>query len=140
MTAPDSDRGAGLRPPKWRIGPQRALFDNPVGSIGMEEVTGAVLRLSEPDRSQTVASLADDVLDELAIKRTPRAREIVMEAIRLARRSHARPDDVAPAARQAGGDEVRAWARTARFDLAESDSIPLAIIAACNRAHPDWPY
>src|SRR5215470_17161662 len=103
MTAPDSDRGAGLRPPKWRIGPQRALFDNPVGSISMEEVTDAVLRLSEPDRSQTVASLADDVLDELAIKRTPRAREIVMEAIRLARRSHARPDDVAPAARQAPG-------------------------------------
>src|SRR5436190_117539 len=90
MTAPDSDRGTGLRPPKWRIGPQRALFDNPVGSISMEEVTGAVLRLSEPDRSQTVASLADDVLGELAIKRTPRAREIVMEAIRLARRSHAR--------------------------------------------------
>jgi hypothetical protein len=111
MTAPDSDRGVGLRPPKWRIGPQRALFDNPVGSIGMEEVTDAVLRLSEPDRSQTVASLADDVLDELAIKRTPRAREIVMEAIRLARRSHARPDDVAPTARQAGGDEVRTWAR-----------------------------
>src|SRR5215472_13920399 len=79
MTAPDSDRGAGLHPPKWRIGPQRALFDNPVGSISMEEVTDAVLRLSEPDRSQTVASLAGDVLDELAIKRTPRAREIVME-------------------------------------------------------------
>jgi hypothetical protein len=63
-----------------------------------------------------------------------------MEAIRLARRSHARPDDVAPAACQAGGDEVRAWARTARFDLAESDSIPLTIIAAYNRAHPDRPY
>jgi hypothetical protein len=136
MTAADSDRGAGLRPPKWRIGPQRALFDNPVGSISMEEVTDAVLRLSEPDRSQTVASLADDVLDELGIKRTPRAREIVTEAIRLARRSHARPDDVAPAARHAGGDEVRTWARTARFDLAESGGIPLAIIAACNRAHP----
>src|SRR5215472_10889388 len=103
MTAPDSDRGAGLRPPKWRIGPQRALFDNPVGSISMEEVTDAVLWLSEPDRSQAVASLADAVLDELAIKRTPRAREIVMEATRLARRSHARPDNVAPtAARPAG--------------------------------------
>src|SRR6266567_783711 len=140
MSAPDSDRGARLRPPKGRIGPQRALFDNPVGSISMEEVTDAVLRLSEPDRSQTVASLADDVLDELAIKRTPRAREIVMEAIRLARRSDARPDDVAPAARQAGGDEVRTWARAARFDLAESDSISLAIIAAYNRAHPDRPY
>jgi hypothetical protein len=60
---------------------------------------------------QTVASLADDVLDELAINRTPRAREIVREAIRVARRSHAGPDDVAPAARQAGGDEVRIWAR-----------------------------
>ena len=106
----------------------------------MEEVTDAVLRLSEPDRSQTVASLADDVLDELAIKRIPRAREIVMEAIRLARRSHARPDDVAPSARPAGGDEVRAWARAARFDLAESDSIPLAIIAAHNRANPHRPY
>jgi hypothetical protein len=140
MTGPDSDRGAGLRPPKWRIGPQRALFDNPVGSISMEEVTDAVLRLSEPDRNQTVANLADVVLDELVIKRTPRAREIVMEAIRLARRTHARPDDVAPAPRQAGGNEVRTWARAARFDLAESDSIPLAVITAYNRARPDRPY
>ena len=130
MTAPGSDRRAGLRPPKSRIGPQRALFDNPVGSISMEEVTDAVLWLSEPDRSQPVASLAGDVFEELAIKRTPRARENIMKAIRLARRSHARPDDVAPAARQAGGDEVRAWARAARFDLAGSDSMPLAIIAA----------
>lgn len=80
---------------------------------------------------QTVASLADDdVLDELAINRTPRAREIVMEAIRVARRSHSGPDDVAPAARQAGGDDVRSWARAARFGLAESDSIPLAVITA----------
>jgi hypothetical protein len=39
MTGPDSDRGAGLRPLKWRIGPRRALLDNPVGSISMEEVT-----------------------------------------------------------------------------------------------------
>jgi len=106
----------------------------------MEEVADAVLRLSEPDRNQAVASLADDVLDELAIKHTPRAREIVMEAIRLARRSHARPDDVAPASRQAGGDEVRTWARAARFDLADSDSIPLAVITAYNRARPDRPY
>ena len=84
MTAPDSTRGAGPRPPKGRIGPQRALFDNPVGSISMEEV--------------------------------------------------------APAARQAGEDAVRAWAPAARLDLAGSDSIPLAIIAAYNRAHPDRPY
>jgi len=140
MAAPDSDRPAGLRPPKWRTGRQRALFDNPVGSISVEEATDAVLRLSEPDQSKTVASLADDVLDELAIKRTPRAREIVMEAIRLTRRSDARPDDVAPTSRQAGWDEVRTWARAARFDLAESDSIPLAIITAYNRAHSDRPY
>ena len=42
--------------------------------------------------------------------------------------------------RQAGEDAVRAWARAARLDLAGSDSIPLAIIAAYNRAHPDRPY
>jgi len=35
---------------------------------------------------------------------------------------------------------VRTWARAARFDLAESDSISLAIITAYNRAHPDRPY
>ena len=41
-----------------------------------------------------------------------------------------------------GGDRLDLLppGRAARFDLAESNSIPLAVITAYNQAHPDQPY
>lgn len=120
---------------------QRALFDNPVGEFSTEEIIAVIRELGHTGgEPPSVAELADGVLDKLAIKRTRRAREVVMDAIRLARRAEATPHDIAPTALQAGGAEVRAWARAARYDVDEHEPIPAAVIAAYNRAHPDRPY
>lgn len=62
-----------------------------------------------------------------------------MEAIRLARRSHAGQTTSLRLPARLAGTKCAAG-RAARFDLAESDSIPLAVITAYNRAHPDRPY
>lgn len=145
MTAPRADprgqRGADLAAPPWRAGPQRALFDNPASAFSIEELTTTVRRLEDRSPGRTVSQLTDDVLKELAIKPTQRAREIITESIRLARRgARVQLGDVTATPRQAGTGEVRAWARAARYDIGDRDAIPGAVITAYNHAHPDRPY
>lgn len=145
MTAPSGGpqrhSDAELAASRLRPGPQRALFDNPVSAFSIEELTGTVRRLDARRPELSVTQLTEDVLNELAIKPTRRAREIITESIRLARR-HARDrlGDITATAWQAGADEVRAWARTARYEIDDQDAIPEAVITAYNRAHPDRPY
>lgn len=138
---PHRHRGADLAASRLRPGPQRGLFDNPVSAFSVEELTGTVRRLDGRSPELPVARLTEEVLNELAIKPTRRAREIITESIRLARR-HARDrlGDITATAWQAGADEVRAWARTARYEVDDQDAIPEAVITAYNHAHPDRPY
>jgi len=143
MTAPSPrpHRGADLAAPRLRTGPQRGLFDNPVSAFSIEELTGTVRRIGGRSPELPVTRLTEEVLDELAIKPTRRAREIITESIRLARRpARDRLGDITATAWQAGADEVRAWARTARYELDDQDAIPEAVITAYNHAHPDRPY
>lgn len=126
---------------RLRGGPQRALFGNPVSAFSIEELTGTVRRLDGRDPEQPVAQLTEDVLTELAIEPTRRAREVVTESIRLARlRARTHLGDVTATAWQAGTDEVRAWARAARHDVDDEAAIPGPVIAAYNQAHPERPY
>jgi len=135
------DEGRPSPPRRLRHGPQRALFDNPVNAFSMEELVDAARGLDDSGSELTAAQLADGVLTELAIKPTRRGREIVREAVRLARRgTRSLLGDVAATQWQAGSGEVRAWAHAARFDIDDSDAIAEAVITAYNRAHPDRPY
>ena len=145
MTAPgDASRDQSCAPvaaSRLRGGPQRALFGNPVRAFSIEELTGTVRRLDGRDPGQPVARLTQDVLTELAIEPTRRAREVVTESIRLARlRARTHLGDVTAAAWQAGSDEVRAWARAARYDVDDEAAIPGPVITAYNQAHPERPY
>jgi hypothetical protein len=145
MTAPSANPGnqSGRDPAasRSRPGPQRALFNNPVIAFSIQELTDTVRRLDDRGREQTVTQLTDDVLNELAIKPTRRAKEIITQSIWLARRgARNQLSDVTATAWQAGADEVRAWARAARYDIDDQDAIPGEVTAAYNHAHPDRPY
>jgi hypothetical protein len=66
---------------------------------------------------------------------------LVGQSIWLARRgARNQLSDVTATAWQAGADEVRAWARAARYDIDDQDAIPGEVTAAYNHAHPDRPY
>jgi hypothetical protein len=134
--------GAQQRMPRVRAGQQRGLFDNPVGYFGTEELVAAALeRIATGDPGGTAAQLAADILDELGIKPTRRAKELVAEAIRLARRGlRPRLDGVAGSACRAGEDEVRGWARTVGYATDDGDVLPHAVISAYNNSHPDRPF
>jgi hypothetical protein len=125
-----------------RAGQQRGLFDNPVGFFSTEELTAAVLeRLAIRDPGTPATQLVAELLDELAIKPTPRAKELAAEAVRLARRGmRPRLDSVAGSAWRAAEDEVREWARAARYTVTDADAIPHDVVAAYNAAHPERPF
>jgi hypothetical protein len=98
-------------------------------------------RLATFDPESPVTRLAADVLDELGIKPTPRAKELATEAIRLARCGlRPRMDEVTGSDWRAGEDEVREWARAARHAIDEGDALAPEVVAAYNRAHPDRPF
>ncbi len=83
--------------------------------------------------------LSRAVFDQLAMKRTRRAAELVGEAIRIARARESRAE-ITGSRWQASTTEVRSWALGAGFELASDSSVPEQAITAYNQTHPDRPY
>jgi len=95
------------------------------------------LERERPGRPVDELSLV--VFDQLAMKRTRRAAELVAEAIRIAR-ARAPRAEITGSWWQASTAEVRSWALGAGFELASDGSIPEQAITAYNQTHPDHPY
>jgi hypothetical protein len=82
-------------------GPQRGLFDNPVGGFSLEELTETVQVLERRRPGRTVDELTSAVFTELGMKRTRRAADLVAEATRIARARGPGPRSPVPAGRPA---------------------------------------
>jgi hypothetical protein len=119
--------------------PQLGLFGNPVGAFSLEELAETVRALESARPGLTAEELSRAVFVELGMKRTPRAAELVAEAIRLARTSGPLTD-IAGSGWQASTTEVRDWALRVGFEIGGDGSIPEHAIAAYNQTHPDRPY
>ncbi len=119
--------------------PQLGLFDNPVRVFSLEELAETVRSLERQRPGQTTEERSRAVFDELAIKRTQRAAELVAEATRMARarEPHA---EITGSPWQASTQEVRNWALSADFEIGNDGSIPDHAIMAYNQTHPDRPY
>jgi hypothetical protein len=119
--------------------PQLGLFDNPVRAYSLDELADTVRKLERERPGQTTGELSRAVFDELAMKRTRRAAELVDEAIRLARarQPHA---EITGSRWQASTHEVRKWALSAGFELGSDGTIPEQAITAYNQTNPDRPY
>jgi hypothetical protein len=115
------------------------LFDNPVRVFSLDELAQTVRALERVRPGLTVEELTSSVFAELAMKRTRRAKELVAEAIRMARQRppHA---EITGSAWQASTQEVRDWAVRASFEVDADGSIPEQAITAYNQTHPDRPY
>ncbi|HEY5989551.1 MAG TPA: hypothetical protein VIV12_24705 [Streptosporangiaceae bacterium] len=120
-------------------GPQRGLFDNPVRAFSLEELTETVRTLERQRPGRTAGELSRAVFTELAMKRTPRAADLVAEAIRIARarQPHA---EITGSQWQASTPEVRKWAASNGFQIGTDGAIPEQAITAYNQTHPDRPY
>jgi hypothetical protein len=121
------------------VRPQLGLFDNPVRVFSLEELAETVRALERERPGRPVDELSRAVFDQLALKRTRRAAELVAEAIRIARRQ-ASGAEIAGSQWQASTTEVRSWALGAGFELGSDSSIPDQAITAYNQTHPDRPY
>ena len=120
-------------------GLQRGLFDNPVRAFSLEELTETVRTLERQRPDRTVEELSRAVFTELAMKRTPRAADLVAEAIRIARARQPRAE-ITGSRWQAGTPEVREWAAGNGFQIGTDGTIPDQAITAYNQTHPDRPY
>jgi hypothetical protein len=120
-------------------GRQFGLFDNPVGVFSLEELAKAVRELERQRPGRTVEEICSAVFDELAMKRTRRASDLVTEAIGIARARDPRPE-IASSRWQAGTCEVREWAARCGFQIGPGGTIPGPAITAYNQTHPDRPY
>jgi hypothetical protein len=119
--------------------PQLGLFDNPVRVYSLDELTDTVRKLERERPGQTAGELSRAVFDELAMKRTRRAAELVNEAIRLARARQPRAE-ITGSRWQASTQEVQNWALSASFELGGGGTIPEQAITTYNQTHPDRPY
>ena len=119
--------------------PQLGLFDNPVRVFSLEELTETVHALERERPGRTVDELSRAVFDELAMKRTRRAAELVAEAITVARARGPRAE-ITGSRWQASTSEVRSWALSVGFELDSDGGIPEQAITAYNQTHPDRPY
>jgi hypothetical protein len=119
--------------------PALGLFDNPVRVFSLDDLAETVRALEESKPGQTVDELSRAVFDELAMKRTQRAVELVAEAIRISR-TRQPCTAIAGSRWQASTREAREWALAAGYELSSDDSIPEHAIAAYNQLHPDRPY
>jgi hypothetical protein len=120
-------------------GPQRGLFDNPIRGFSLEELTETVQELERQQPGRTADELARAVFTELAIKRTPRAADLVADAIRIARARQPRAE-ISGSRWQASTAEVREWAVGNGFQIGPDGTIPEQAITAYNQTHPDRPY
>jgi len=120
-------------------GVQLGLFDNPVRVFSLEELAETVRALEEDKPGRAVAELADAIFDELAMKRTRRAEDLVAEAIRVARMREPR-QEIAGSRWQASTAEVRRWAADSGFLIGPDGTIPEQAVSAYNQTHPDRPY
>jgi hypothetical protein len=119
--------------------PQLGLFDNPVRAFSLDELAETVRKLERERPGRTVEELSAAVFNELAIRRTRRAADLVAEAIRLARPRQP-GTEITGSPWQASTSEVRAWALSAGFELGGDGAIPGPAITAYNQVHPDRPY
>lgn len=119
--------------------PQLGLFDNPVRVYSLDELAETVRKLERERRGRTAEELSRAVFDELAMKRTRRAAELVDEAIRLARSRQPRAE-ITGSRWQASTQEVQTWALSAGFELGSNGTIPEQAITAYNQTHPNRPY
>ena len=103
--------------------PPVGLFDNTVSVFSLDELAETVRKLEHERPGLTVAELSGAVFAELALKRTPRAAELVAEAIRLARPRQA-STEITGSQWQASTSEVRNWALSAGFQLSPDGAIP----------------
>jgi hypothetical protein len=120
-------------------GPQRGLFDNPVGGFSLEELTETVQVLERRWPGRTVDELTSAVFTELGMKRTRRAADLVAEATRIARARRPRAE-ITGSRWQASTAEVREWAADNGFQIGADGTIPEQAITAYNQTHPDRPY
>jgi len=119
--------------------PPIGLFDNPAGVFSLEELATTVRALERERPGRSADELSRAVFDQLAMKRTRRAAELVAEAIRIARAREPRAE-ITSSRWQASTAEVRSWALGAGFELDSDGGIPDQAIAAYNQTHPDRPY
>lgn len=120
-------------------GPQRGLFDNPVRAFSLEELTETVRTLERQRPGRTTDELSPAVFTDLAMKRTPRAAELVADAIRIARAQQPRAE-ITGSQWQASTSEVRKWAARNGFQIGTDGTIPEQAMTAYNQTHPDRPY
>jgi hypothetical protein len=125
--------------PPRPAGIQLGLFDNPVRVFSLAELTEIVRKLERQQPGRTVAEITSAVFDELGMKRTARARDLVAEAIRIARENKPRTE-ITGSRWQAGTSEVRDWAAANAFQIGTDGTIPALAISAYNQTHPDRPY
>ena len=120
-------------------GIQLGLFDNPVRVFGLAELAETVRKLERQQPGRTVDVISAAVFDELGMKRTARARDLVTEAIRIARDNKPRAE-ITASRWQASTSEVRDWAASNGFQIGTDGTIPAPAISAYNQTHPDRPY
>lgn len=125
--------------PPRPAGLQLGLFDNPVRVFSLDELAETVRKLERERPGRTAGELARAVFAELAMKRTPRAADLVAEAIRVARTREPRAE-ITGSQWQASTREVRNWALRAGFEIGSDGTIPAPAITAYNQTHPDRPY
>ena len=125
--------------PSRPSGLQRGLFDNPVRTFSLEELTMTVLALERQRPGCTVSELTSAVFSELAVKRTGRAADLVAEAIRIARLRRPRAE-ITGTRWHASTTEVREWAASNGFQIGADGTIPGPAMMAYNQTHPDRPY
>jgi hypothetical protein len=120
-------------------GVQLGLFGNPVNAFSLDELTEIVRRLERRQPGRTTDEISAAVFAELGMKRTRRARDLITEAIRLARQNKPRAD-ITGSPWQASTPEVREWAASNGFQIGADGTIPAPAISAYNQTHPDRPY
>jgi hypothetical protein len=125
--------------PPRSAGRQLGLFDNPVRAFSLEELTETVRKLERQQPGQTTDEITSAVFAQLGMKRTARARDLVAEAIRLARQHHPRAE-ITGSPWQASTTEVRHWAASNGFRIGADGTIPAPAITAYSQTHADRPY
>jgi hypothetical protein len=125
--------------PPRPAGIQLGLFDNPVRAFSLTELVAIVRELERQQPGRTVSEITSAVFDELGMKQTARARDLVIEAIRIARENKPRTE-ITGSQWQAGTSEVRDWASASGFQIGTDGTIPAPAISAYNQTHRDRPY
>src|SRR6204780_3891473 len=125
--------------PPRPAGIQLGLFDNPVRVFSLAELTEVVGKLERQQPGRTVSEITSAVFDELGMKRTARARDLVAEAIRIARANKLRAEITGPRWK-ASKTEFRDWAAANGFQIGTDGTIPARAISSYNQTHPDRPY